>query len=380
MSVTTTTTATATATATAANVFSGTSSTFTATNATMSPSAGSTMPPAAQQPQLQLQSSGSSEVIEMKRADSDPYDSSDHEAETEMRKLKAGAANRGNGGGNNGNTGNTSNSRGKIDTTHVFAQETNCCTLYANVKGYVVVDGAKGGGMFLRSVTKLFRTKSFIKNRPWGAIVRQIRQYTKEAATFIGKTFDITQLVEECSTLERGLKFFDINDNINDESLDNSIDGMNINRLNLNNDSFDTVKLGPPGVGVMDIADIYDEQLQQQLQLQQQQLQRGKHNQVNSSDMRVKYFLQTLYRQTSRKSEFDIDGLCEQVTIHNLSKNKCKIAIMIENEESNEDRTKIFNDVLKEFRLDKCNDKNDKNSSKMHMLVWTILSSTPRVA
>ena len=130
-----------------------------------------------------------------------------------------------------------------------FASMSNFCKLWANVEGHSVADGSINGGLFLRSVCKLFKDRKYIYNHTWTDIVLKIREYTKREASLIG-IFNFTQLVESQDTLEYPIKFktnsyhngnddgnngnmrHDRNNNRNDKSNMNN-NGMNNNGNNM---------------------------------------------------------------------------------------------------------------------------------------------------
>lgn len=89
----------------------------------------------------------------------------------------------------------------------LVAEMANFCRIYANIDGCCVADGSKNGGLFLRSVCKIFRDKAFVLKHTWAQIIIKIRQYTKQEATIFGSLQHFTQLVEKEGTLERQVSF-----------------------------------------------------------------------------------------------------------------------------------------------------------------------------
>ena len=89
----------------------------------------------------------------------------------------------------------------------IYAQESNCCKLYANTDGFAVAEGDKRGGIFLRSVFKVFRDVNWVSTHNILDIQQKIREYTKVAATICGNLSNFTQLVENVGTLERDIRF-----------------------------------------------------------------------------------------------------------------------------------------------------------------------------
>ena len=82
----------------------------------------------------------------------------------------------------------------------IYAQESNCCKLYANTDGFAVAEGDKRGGIFLRSVFKVFRDVNWVSTHNILDIQQKIREYTKVAATICGNLSNFTQLVENVGT------------------------------------------------------------------------------------------------------------------------------------------------------------------------------------
>ena len=86
------------------------------------------------------------------------------------------------------------------------AQDANFCKLYANVEGYSVADGSDKGGMLLRNIVKVFRDVKFVSKNDWAKMMVKIREYTKRDASLVG-LFNFTQIVENESTLEKTVEF-----------------------------------------------------------------------------------------------------------------------------------------------------------------------------
>ena len=83
----------------------------------------------------------------------------------------------------------------------------NFYKLYANTEGFVVADGNIKGGLFLRSVCKLFKRQEFVLKHNWDDMVLKIREYTKRDATINSNLVNFTQMVENGGTLERVVQF-----------------------------------------------------------------------------------------------------------------------------------------------------------------------------
>ena len=173
----------------------------------------------------------------------------------------------------------------------LVAQMSNFCKLWANVEGYSVGDGSENGGFFLRNVAKVFKDKKFVKSHDWNDIIFKIREYTKRDVTLVG-VFNFTQLVENEGTMEKPIRF-DIN-------VPNVIYKTNTQYLN-------------------DIADNKDEILA-----------------AGDNDA---------YDTDTYTDAFD-DGIDElnKITITNLSTSSV-IAVFVENEPINEDRSKLLNEL-----------------------------------
>ena len=99
----------------------------------------------------------------------------------------------------------------KEEATSIASQMSNFCVVYANTEGCAVADGTKHGGIFLRSVCKLFNDNQFVLNHYWTQLIFKIREYTKRYATIIGNpdglNMSFTQLVENQGTLEKSTRF-----------------------------------------------------------------------------------------------------------------------------------------------------------------------------
>ena len=96
---------------------------------------------------------------------------------------------------------------GKADADNYSAQMSNFSKIYANVEGCSVADGSKYGGLFLRSVCKVFKDIKFLNKNDWSKMIFKIREYTKRDATIDGTLFNFTQLVEDEGTMERPVWF-----------------------------------------------------------------------------------------------------------------------------------------------------------------------------
>ena len=100
----------------------------------------------------------------------------------------------------------TTKSVTKQEGKQLVSQHSNICKLWANVDGFSVGDGSQNGGLFLRSVVKVFKDKKFVTSHNWMDIVIKIREYTKEQATIVG-AINFTQIVQYEGTMERSIQF-----------------------------------------------------------------------------------------------------------------------------------------------------------------------------
>ena len=95
----------------------------------------------------------------------------------------------------------------KEEAQTMIAQMANFSKVYANVEGCSVADGSQNGGIFLRSVCKLFNDTQFILKHGWTDIIFKLREYTKRDASLVNNLFNFTQLVEDEGTLEKQVRF-----------------------------------------------------------------------------------------------------------------------------------------------------------------------------
>ena len=95
----------------------------------------------------------------------------------------------------------------KEDAGKVAGQMANFFKLFANTEGFSVMGGSENGGIFLRSVKRVFQDPKFVTKNDWQKIIHKIREYTKRDATLNSTLFNFTQVVEEEGTLERPIKF-----------------------------------------------------------------------------------------------------------------------------------------------------------------------------
>ena len=93
------------------------------------------------------------------------------------------------------------------DAAKVYsAQEGNFCKVWANTNGFAV-GGSIKGGIFLRSVAYVFKDITFVDRHQWNDIIIKIREKTKQEASVVGELYNLTQIVEDESTLERPIQF-----------------------------------------------------------------------------------------------------------------------------------------------------------------------------
>ena len=88
-----------------------------------------------------------------------------------------------------------------------MAQMANFAKIYANAEGFSVMGGSQHGGIFMRSVCKVFKDNKYVRNHKFTDIIFKIREYTKRDATLKNNLFNFTQIVENEGTLERQLIF-----------------------------------------------------------------------------------------------------------------------------------------------------------------------------
>ena len=157
----------------------------------------------------------------------------------------------------------------------------NLCKIWANVDRYAVADGSLNGGLFLRNVAKLFQHKKWILNHNLNDIIFKIRECTKREATLMGLV-NFTQLVENEATMERPVRFDVFKENI-------------------------VYKTGQDFVDEMKAIDEVDE--------------------IDEID--------EIYEES------DGDDGSDKILIANLS-SRDKIAVLVENERNNEDRTTLL--------------------------------------
>ena len=96
---------------------------------------------------------------------------------------------------------------GKDEARTLVGQMANFSKLYANIEGFSVGDGSLHGGIFLRSVCKVFKDTKYVSSHKFTQMIFKIREYTKRAATLNGTLFNFTQIVENEGTLEREVVF-----------------------------------------------------------------------------------------------------------------------------------------------------------------------------
>ena len=104
------------------------------------------------------------------------------------------------------------------DQAQVLSPEmSNFYNIYANIDGFAVADGSKHGGIFIRSVCKVFKDKKFVFTHELEKIILKIRDYTKREASLCDFVYtNFTQLVQDVSTLEKSIIFGNnINTDIN---------------------------------------------------------------------------------------------------------------------------------------------------------------------
>ena len=95
----------------------------------------------------------------------------------------------------------------KVEAHKLVAQMANFSKIYANTEGFSVMGGSQHGGIFMRSVCKIFKDTKYVSNHKFTDIIFKIREYTKRNATLNNKLFNFTQLVENEGTLEREVVF-----------------------------------------------------------------------------------------------------------------------------------------------------------------------------
>ena len=95
---------------------------------------------------------------------------------------------------------------GKDEAAMAPAEMQNFSKVYATTQGCTTADGSKNGGIFLRSVCKVFNDNKFVLKNDWDRMIIKIREYTKRAAT-LTKLIQMTQMVEHISTMECGIQF-----------------------------------------------------------------------------------------------------------------------------------------------------------------------------
>ena len=95
----------------------------------------------------------------------------------------------------------------KDDAHKLVAQMANFAKIYANLEGFSVMGASERGGIFMRSVCRIFKDTKYVVNHKFGDIIFKIREYTKRDSTLNNNLFNFTQIVENEGTLERQVVF-----------------------------------------------------------------------------------------------------------------------------------------------------------------------------
>ena len=96
---------------------------------------------------------------------------------------------------------------GKDEAKQLVAQMTNFSIVYATIEGCAVIEGSEEGGIFLRNAVKVFKDKKFVLKHRWKDIILKIREYAKRDGTVFNNLFNVTQIAEDESTLEKPVSF-----------------------------------------------------------------------------------------------------------------------------------------------------------------------------
>ena len=95
----------------------------------------------------------------------------------------------------------------KEDAHTLVGQMANFSKIYANTEGFSVMGGSEHGGIFMRSVCRVFKDTKYVQNHKFTNIIFKIREYTKREATLKNNLVNFTQIVENEGTLERQVVF-----------------------------------------------------------------------------------------------------------------------------------------------------------------------------
>ena len=68
----------------------------------------------------------------------------------------------------------------KEEAPTLIGQMANFVKIYANTEGFCVMDGSEHGGVFLRSVCKVFKDVNYVTNHKFTEIIFKIRKLQKE--------------------------------------------------------------------------------------------------------------------------------------------------------------------------------------------------------